>query len=282
MPYQASIGPWAALLLGVCASGPAMAASDPRETEIRSHMKALGEAWESGDRAAAAAFYGDDFVDIAFDGSRRGKDEVLAFIRPAKTSAAQIHFAPSDHRFVFPAADVAVVTYRNRDCRDRPEGRRCFDFSASETFVRRSGRWTLVAGQQSMIPPDAATARADVLAVEALLRRAQLTGNAAMIEALHLPDYRLILADGRIVGYDKWVSDVRTGSWRPDAIAYSEQDVRITGDLAVVTGVARSDWRSKDGAAKFARERYTDVYAGGDNAWRKLSTHLSCLDGACS
>ncbi|KPF78948.1 hypothetical protein IP88_02860 [alpha proteobacterium AAP81b] len=254
---------------------------DPREGELRRHMAELTRAWETGDRALAGRIYADDFIDIALDGARRGKCEVLDFILPAVTPAAQIKFATSGHQFVFPARDVALVTYRNRDCRQRLEGERCFDFMASETFLRRRGQWQLVAGQQSMIPADPATARREVLAIEAVLRAAQLAGNAAIIRALHAENYRLILADGRIIPREKWVADVRTGAWKPDAIAYSEQEVRVSGDTAIVTGIARSDWHDKQGAPQFARERYTDVYAERYGAWRKLSTHLSCLEGGC-
>lgn len=276
---------WMASLAAISAIASATAvavpAPDPREIEIRRHMDDLGRLWETGDRAKAEPYYADDFVDIAMDGVRRGKDEVLAFIGPAASPEAQINFAPSEHRFTFPGPDLALVTYRNRDCRDRPEGRRCFDFTASETFVRRAGRWALVAGQQSRIPGDPGDARAAVLGVEQALRAAQLGRDPALIEQLHAPEYRLILGDGREVSREKWLSDVRTGSWKPNAIAYSEQKVEIVGQTAIVVGVARSDWTGKDGKAEFARERYTDVYAERYGRWRKVSTHLSCLEGGC-
>lgn len=272
----------AAALLAAAAPAP-----DPRIGELRRLTDNLGRAWETGDRARADAIYAEDFVDVAMDGVRRGKAEVVAFIRPAATAAAQIAFAPSDHRYVFHGPDVGVVTYRNRDCRDRPEGRRCFDFTASEVFTRRDGRWQLVLGQQSAIPDDATdpdtaagAARDAVLMVEAAMRDAQLRNDVARVGTLLATDWRMTLGDGRVVDRAKFLDDVRS-FWKPTALAHGEQQVRVFGDAATVTGVARSDWTGRDGQPKFARERYSDVYARSYGAWRKVATHLSCLEGSC-
>lgn len=266
------------------AAAPAL---DPREAAIRTAMADLGRSWETGDRALAEPLYADNFVDIAMDGVQRDKAEVLAFIRPAATSATKLNFSPSDYRFVFHGDDLAVVTYRNQDCRERPEGRRCFSFRASETFRRDGGRWRLILGQQSRIPDDPAdpgsalsVEYAAVRAVEAAMRDAQLRNDVAGIDTLLAGDWRMTLGDGTVVDKPKFLDDVRS-FWKPTAIAYTEQAVEVLGEGAVVTGVARSDWIGKDGAPKSARERYTDVYARRYGAWRKLRTHLSCIEGSC-
>lgn len=264
----------------VFGSGSAAQTADPRETAIRNVIDQIWSGWETGDRSLVEPNLAIDFIDTDFDGTRRQRSEVLAFL--GTPTAAGVVIETSDHRFRFLAEDAAVVTYRATDCRAVTNGERCIRFVATDAYVYEGGAWRLASGQQALIPASSETevASAEVEAAEAAVDRSQIDSDPEEFGALTTADWTFTTGDGAVVSRTQFQADMRA-FWKPQAIDRTERTVQLLRDGAIVSGRVSYRWLGPDGAVTTATERYTDIYARDFGRWRKAATHVSCISGAC-
>lgn len=267
--------------LGLC-SGATAQAVDPREAAIREVIDQIWSGWETGDRSLVEPNLSSDFIDTDFDGTRRERAEVLAFLGTPTSPPPRVVIETSDHRFRFHGQDAAVVTYRTTDCRAGANGDRCIRFVATDAFVFERGAWRLASGQQTLIPAsgEAEAAQAEVEAAEAAVDRAQIDNDPEGFGQLTTADWTFTTGDGAVVSRTQFQADMRA-FWKPEAIDRTERVVRLMRDGAVVSGIVSYRWIGRDGVMTTATERYTDVYSRDFGRWRKTATHVSCISGAC-
>jgi hypothetical protein len=124
-------------------------AKEVLEREVQQTLETLWKAWETGDRKLAEPIYDLDFMDTDFEGTRRSRTEVLDFLKslPANQTAK---ITLSDWRFIF-LGNTIVANYIGEDVRNTNGKISTWRFRATDTLVRKYGKWKLVAGQQILI-----------------------------------------------------------------------------------------------------------------------------------
>jgi ketosteroid isomerase-like protein len=119
------------------------------EREVQQTLETLWKAWETSDRELAEPIYDMDFMDTDFEGTRRSRAEVLDFLNPLPANqTAKITL--SDWRFIV-MNNVVVANYVGEDIRTTNGKSSSWRFRATDTLVRKYGKWKLVAGQQILI-----------------------------------------------------------------------------------------------------------------------------------
>jgi uncharacterized protein (TIGR02246 family) len=117
------------------------------EDEILHLEKVLAAAWLKHDTATIAPIIADDLQYWSFKGVRRGKPDLLRAVEKSEEDDTKIE-DPSVRVF----GDAAVYTARITDTGRHANGE---SFSATTlvtaVFVRRDGKWRMVADHESLI-----------------------------------------------------------------------------------------------------------------------------------
>lgn len=123
---------------------------------------------------------------------------------------------------------------------------------------------------------DAEQDKRDILRVEAELCRAFESGDAAALRASLDPTFTLVDSHGAITGLAENLAEVQSREPAYDEFRNHDQDVRLYGDAAVVTGITTV--RGRSGKTAFAADfKYTDTWIHRDGRWIMVATHASRL-----
>ncbi|HLL97935.1 MAG TPA: nuclear transport factor 2 family protein [Rubrobacteraceae bacterium] len=115
-------------------------------------------------------------------------------------------------------------------------------------------------------------------AVERVLRAerewllAHLRLDVDALDRLMAPDYSQIDDRGRVVGKEQVLASFRSGERAWEEAHSDEHDVRIYGDIAVVTGRWRARGANAGQPFDYAA-RYVSVWVEHDGEWRMVSDH---------
>ena len=129
----------------------------------------------------------------------------------------------------------------------------------------------------STAPSDGSEAAATLAKLAA---QAQAWDNAivrkdrAAIEANMAEDFRQIDAAGNVEGKRSFVDDIVSGDLRIDPYTVEDFDVRLYGDVALLSGRTRmtGTFQGKPFASHY---RYIDVYARRNGEWKIVSVQIS-------
>lgn len=274
------------LVIVLCLVWSAPLSAKDRDAEVLATLDAIWGGWERGERALVEANLARDYIDTDFDGVRRTKAEVLAFLQPRDKPAPNAVITRSDYQFQYHGDDTTVVTYRAQDCRSDAKGStRCFRFAAADTLVLEDGRWKLAAGQQTMLPADAPeyaeVSRDELLRTAAAIDDAQLKSDVPSFGLLHTADWSLTHAAGQVADKAKFMADMAS-FWKPTGVTHSDRSITLMANGAILSGIVEWEWRDRAQQVQRARERYTDVYIRRYGQWLRVRSHFSCVSGACS
>jgi len=163
-------------VLDVLCGVPLHAAPKPSEAADRATIiageRAWGQAYVRGDTAAVRALLAEDFRGIDPQGHAFGKADVLADVAALPHSTAD----RVDDVVVRFYGDTAVAQAHEHESGPAPE-RRPMDRMFTDTWIRRAGRWQIVASED--LDPGLASLpehRADIAAI----RAARAANNAAI------------------------------------------------------------------------------------------------------
>jgi uncharacterized protein (TIGR02246 family) len=128
--------------------------------------------------------------------------------------------------------------------------------------------------------PSSEVASRDEQAVRAVLQEwlsALERADMKSLERIIAEDYRITVADGRVLNREQDLEPIRTGKLRFKSAKVEDVDVRFIGDdAAVVTG--RGTYEVVSGNRTITvRERFTDVYAERKGRWQPVASHSTPL-----
>jgi uncharacterized protein (TIGR02246 family) len=139
---------YAAIAFVLTAVAVNVAGAQSSEVEARQELIALEQRWaeaiRAGDADAIAPIFADELTYTGPDGRRRTRAEELEALRSGDADVSEFETKDVEVRLY---GDVAVVfgehteksTYRGEDTSGR--------YRWTEVFVKRDGRWQVVAGQ---------------------------------------------------------------------------------------------------------------------------------------
>lgn len=116
--------------------------------EVQQTLETLWKAWETGNRSLAESIYHTDFIDTDFEGTRTNRTEVLSYLKLPEGQTVKITL--SDWHFIV-TGNVVVTNYVGEDVRTTNGKTSSWRFRATDTLVRKYGKWKLIAGQQILI-----------------------------------------------------------------------------------------------------------------------------------
>jgi hypothetical protein len=118
---------------------------------------------------------------------------------------------------------------------------------------------------------------AQILNLEHRRQEAQLRGDWQTIARLNAPDFSEIAGTGLVRTGAQNAEAMRSGVLKFDKVDYSDQEVRLVGGVAIVTGVGHRSG-SFGGSAFEQRFRYTRIYARQDGSWRAVFAQTTRIE----
>lgn len=136
----------------------------------------------------------------------------------------------------------------------------------------------VVAACATLPPRDAASVRA----VDEQQRAMVAASDVAGLERLAHPNLRINAPGGRVLTREQFLANMRNGEIAADAFERTAEEVRISGNVAIVLGretfkpAATSELGRTFGATPLER-RYTNIYVWQQGRWLWLARHANVV-----
>ena len=114
----------------------------------------------------------------------------------------------------------------------------------------------------------------ELLKFEEEFTQAVAANDAAAIRRFVADDWVIVDADGNVIDRSRFISVVESGALTHESMESTDVEVRVHGDLAVVTGITTSKGQFM-GQGFATRERATDVLARVNEGWLCVFSQLT-------
>ena len=254
------------------AAAPAFAqCSDADKKALEAFDVSWGEATTRGDRAALQAILADDYQGLGPAASQAKTTTIDAAVRAAERNRANPAEAPrlvQDAFTITCSPNTATITHRNIST-VRVDGKdQSFQSRSIHVLEKRGGRWQAVTNAGHPLNDQGALSYMERDWNDAAIKR-----DVAWVERNYASDVTEISSrTGAIANKTQAVADMRTDKSVLQSLDLSDLNVRVEGNIAVVTGVNRVLGRDPEGKPIDQRVRFTDVFIKRDGRWQVWAT----------
>jgi len=120
------------------------------EQEIRRINSEVAEAGLHGDKATADRLIADDYLYTGMDGSTRTKAQIIKDMQPLPSNVK--YSSRIEDVVVRDFGGTAVMSYRMVEDVEVNGQKNSSQYRSTDVFMRRKGKWQLIATHTSMIP----------------------------------------------------------------------------------------------------------------------------------
>lgn len=227
------------LVLLLLMASTAAAQTAPDAAELTKLLNDFLAGASRNDPAVHDRFWAEDLIYTRSAGRRVNKAEIMRDVRSAPAPK------PDDPKTVYTAEDIriqqygdtAVVAFRLVATTETGATKQVQYLLNCGTFVKRSGKWQVVAWQATRIPRTAEESKADIATVTAALRKAFFDVDAKQITALTDPGFVWTPGSEKEISRDELMAELkkpeRAGGTKLDT---PTETISVYGDTAVVRG----------------------------------------------
>jgi hypothetical protein len=269
------------LVVLIFAAAPILhAQTAPDAAELTALLNEFLVGASRSDPAVHDRFWADDLIYTRSAGRRVSKADVMRDVRSAPAPK------PGDPTTTYTAEDVriqqygdtAVMAFRLVGVTKNGSDTQTSQNLNTGTFVKRNGKWQVVAWQSTRMPRAEQESKDQVLAVEAAFHRAMLSSDDDLkrLESIVAENYVWTQYDGRSLSRVDLISGLRNGTLRYSKLETKVETVAVFGDAAVVRGVIGSRLPATGGGQSVTFEtRYTMTLANAGSGWKIVAMHSS-------
>jgi ketosteroid isomerase-like protein len=245
--------------------------SDADKKALEAFDRAWGEAGEKGDKAALIAILADDYAGLP--GLQNKSQNIEAALKAAEQDKANPSMADKishDNYIITCTPMTAVITHRNIVVsKDSEGGKEKTSWTRSVHMLeKRGGKWQVVGNAGNSMDEYAKLGY-----MELDWNNADVARDATWFEKNFAADYSSISSrDAKIANKSEDIAGFKNDKSRTEWNHLSEMDIRIEGNMAVVTGVNHVKGKDDKGAAFDLRVRFTDTFIKRDGRWQVWAT----------
>jgi ketosteroid isomerase-like protein len=261
-------------LLFVLASVLAVAAecSDADKAALESFDRAWGKASVTGDRSALMNIYADDYVGLPAGSGKASTiaDTMAAFERSKANPNPNPDNVNYDHYIISCTPVTATITHRNTVSTSDGEGGKPQTFyTRSVHFLeKRGGKWQVVSNAGGALD-DAAV----IWYLEQDWNDAAPKRNKAWFDKNYASDFVSISSStGKMTNKAEEIADIMNDKGTLELTETTDMNVRVDGNIAVVTGIYRMKGKDEKGAPYDRKIRYADTWIKRDGRWQALAS----------
>ncbi|MGH7554242.1 MAG: nuclear transport factor 2 family protein, partial [Longimicrobiales bacterium] len=240
--------------------------NDVDKKQLEEFDRAWSDATNSGDRARLESIFASDYAGATFSGVVGRAAAIDNAVRQAERNRANPQAVPRtayDNYIITCTPNSATVTHRNT-ITSTANGREQTTYSRSvHVLEKRGGRWQVVGNAGHGLDDTAV-----LLYMERDWADADVRKDGGWY-ARNLADDATFVGAGTGVMQTKAevIASLQTDKSVTDSIELSELNVRIDGNMAIVTGVSRVKGRNEQGAPFERRVRWTDTFVKREGRW---------------
>lgn len=154
--------------------------------ELKKLDRELDEASEGGDKTAFQRVLAEEMINISPEGTISKKADILADVGPQKVGT-KLSISAADIQ-IYSFGDTAIVSSNKTAKWERSKSSNSDQYRETNTYVRKDGRWQLIASQQSHAPPNYS---AKDVHLNLTVDEAQIGGNKkASVVLVEFADYQ--------------------------------------------------------------------------------------------
>jgi len=270
------------LFSGGHAQTPTDAATDAAEL-----TRLLNEFLAGASRNDAAIhnrFWADELVYTGSGGRRRNKADVMKDVRsapPPKPGDPTTTYTAEDVQ-IQQYSDTAIVAFKLVGTTARDGSSQVANFFNTGTFIKRNGKWQVVAWQATRIPRSAADSEKEVRATQAAFHQAMLAADVKRLESLTDETFIWTHNTGQQVTRKELLEQFSSGRVKYVKLETHDVNVKVYGDTAVVRGISprqRVPYAGPGGSdGKPFDVFYTLTFTNQGGDWKVVAMHTSKPD----
>jgi hypothetical protein len=130
---------------------------------------------------------------------------------------------------------------------------------------------------QSNVNEYGMTSRSIIESIETSRAKAIVDADVGALDIITDDDYVHVESSGAIRTKREFLDLIRHGEGCYERYVIAQNNIRIYGKVAVVTGVFENTYRPRDGGCIVKRARHIRVYVRRDAAWRNVSHQATSL-----
>lgn len=246
-------------LLGQC--------SPADRAALEAFDKSWGEAGESGDRTRLAPYMADNYMEIGITRTWDKEAMLASAEQAARQSKTNAPAASPPDRYVITCTPL-TATIAHRTTFVDPTTK-AVSYGRAVHFLEKAGSsWKVVSGAGHPLSDQQV-----LLYMEGEWNDATAKHDGDWVERNYAPFATDVSSrTGAIQTKSEALASMRADKSTLDALERSDVNVRIEGDVAVVTGVNHLRGKNADGKAVDRRVRFTDTFIKRDGRWQVWAT----------
>lgn len=245
--------------------------SDADKKALEAFDRAWGQAGETGDRAALINIYADDYT--GFPGMLNKTATIENTMKDFERNKANPQMADKimhDAYMISCTPNTATITHRNIiTTKDGTGGKEETFWTRSVHFLeKRSGKWQVVS--------NAGGSMDDYMILgymEMDWNNADVKRDFGWFERNYAADYSNVSSrDGKIYNKEQDLAAFKNDKSVDESAELSELNIRIDGNVGIVTGVNHVKGRDEKGQPFDIWVRFTDTFIKRDGRWQVWAT----------
>lgn len=247
--------------------------SDADRKKLEEFDRAWGDAGERGDRAFLTNLYADDFMNMSVSGMQTKAQTLDNTLKAAEKNKMDPNAPKVTHDFyaISCTQNTATITHRNV-ITSKIGGKEDVEYSRSIHFLeKRGGKWVVVSSTSHFLGDNAILVYKEQEWNEADVKR-----DASWFERNYADDATVISSrTGAITGKKEDIDDLKNRKTTVESAELSGLNVRVDGNVGIVTGMNRVKGKDDKGAAFDRLISFTDTYIKRDGRWLILATQAT-------
>ena len=266
----------ALMMAAASSAAPAQPCSDAEKTRLREFDLAWSEATRRGDRAQLEAIFADDFASTDITGTVNKATVIDAAMRAAEQTKASGHVPPPtiyDSYVISCTPTSAVITHRAMATTTMNGKEQTSSFRSVHMLEKRGGRWQVVGNAGHTLSDEAL-----LLYMESDWNEARKRKDIAWFDRNIADDATTVSSStGALETKGQMLASMRSDKSVIESIELLEPNVRVEGNVAVVTGINRHRGRDAEGKRFDRRIRFTGTFIKRDGRWLVWATQGTAI-----
>lgn len=267
------------ILILLCLANGIYAQSAPDAAELTKLLQEFLVGASNDDRSMHDRFWAEDLIYTGSSGRRIGKPDIMRDQRPATPRPSpQTVYSAEDIR-IQQYGVTAIVAFRLIAKTNRYGGPETSSYFNTGTFLKRNGKWQVVAWQATKIPRTEEEGKKEAGIVEAAFHRALLDSDVKKLEWLLDESFVWTHDGGEQVSGRQLLDQLKTGQLKYSVVETSNVTVSVAADTAIVRGSTQRRRSAIPGAtsgdANSFKAFYTLTLVNKGAGWKAVAMHSS-------
>ncbi len=250
--------------------------SEADKKALEAFDRAWSESGQKGDRAALTNIYADDYQGLpGMLNKTVSIENTMKAFEANKANPQAANVVTYDHYIITCTPVTATVTHRNIiTTKNGAGGKEETSYTRSVHFLeKRGGKWQVVSNAGNALDDSAALMYMELDWGNAIKNR-----DTAWMEKNYAADFSEVsFITGDVMNKADAMTATKNDKTVMDSFETSNLNIRVDGNTAIITGIARVKGKDEKGQPMDMRVRFTDTLIRRDGRWQAWATQAMVM-----